>query len=140
MLALVESRFTASLDVGHLRDAEVEHLDAGAPVGAVCEKEVRGLEIAMDHPERVRLGERLGGLEQVVDRQLGREAALLLEELLEVLSLEVLHDQVRRAAGQRRHVAHAHHVLAANLDCGAAFAEESRDERRVVRQLGQAGT
>ena len=86
-------------------------------------------------PERVRLGQRLRGLQQVVDRQLGGEAALIFEQLFEVSALEVLHDHVRSAAGKRRDVAHAHHVLAPDLDRGAALAEKARDERRIVRQL-----
>ena len=84
MLDLVASKFDGVLRVDQLGDAEVEHLDAGAAVGPVREKEVRGLEIAMDHSERVRLGQRLGGLQQVVDRELRGEAALIFEQLFEV--------------------------------------------------------
>ena len=54
----------------HLRDAEVEDLDARLPVGALGAEEVRGLEVAVDDAERVRLGDRLAGLEDEVDRLL----------------------------------------------------------------------
>ena len=89
----------------HLGDAEVEHLDAGRAVGARGEEEVGGLEVAVDDAERVRLGERLAGLQHVVDG-LGRgEVAALLERPREVAALEVLHHDVRRRrsrAGRRR--------------------------------------
>ena len=62
-------------------------LTQGLPSARCDEKEVRGLEVAVDHAERVRLGQRLGGLEHVVDRELDGEAPLVLEELLEVLPL-----------------------------------------------------
>ena len=63
-----------------LRDAEVEHLHERPPSRSLREEEVRGLEVAMDDPERVRLGDRLAGLEDVVDGVADREVAALLEQ------------------------------------------------------------
>ena len=103
----------------------------------MSQKEVCGLEIAMNHSEGVRFGKRLGGLEQVIDRQLERDAPLLFEQLLEVLPLQVLHDHVRSAARQRGHVENAHHVFASNLDRRSPLAEKPCNERRIVRELGE---
>ena len=60
---------------GLLRDAEVEDLDAGRPVGTSREKKVRGLQVAVDDTDRVRLGERLARLQDAVDRLRDRQAA-----------------------------------------------------------------
>jgi hypothetical protein len=109
-----------------LRDAEVEHLDRGRPVGAVGEKEIRGLEVAMNDAERVRLGERLARLEHELERLVDGERAALRERVREVEPLEVLHHDVRRTVGQRPHVAHLRDVLALDARCGARFAHEAR--------------
>ena len=50
-----------------LGDAEVEHLDDERPVQAVRAEEVRGLEIAVDDPEDVGVGDGLAGLQDEVD-------------------------------------------------------------------------
>ena len=58
-----------SCRLGGLRDAEVEHLHRiDGPSARRDEEQVRRLEIAMDDAERVRLGDRLAGLEHELDR------------------------------------------------------------------------
>ena len=71
------------------------------PVGAPHAEEVRRLEVAVDDAERVRLGDRLAGLEHEVDRLLDGQRAALLEPRGEVPALEVLHHHVRRAVLER---------------------------------------
>ena len=126
-----------ALGVDHLRDPEVQDLDARAAVRAMHQKEIGGLEIAMHHPEGMRLGQRLGGLEHVIDRRVDRERPVLLEQVLEVRALEILHHHVRRAAGQRGDVEHAHDVLAPDLGGRASLPKKPGDEGRVVRELGE---
>ena len=54
-------------------------LTQGVPSARVREEEVRRLEIAVDDAERVRLGDGLAGLEDVVDGVVDGERAALLE-------------------------------------------------------------
>ncbi len=59
-----------------------------------------------------------------------------LQERVEVSPLEVLHDEIRRAALERAHVRHARHVLALDPRGRAGLAEEAPDglgARRRVR-------
>ena len=53
-------------------------LTSGAPVDRLREEEVLRLEVAVDDAERVRLGERLARLEDVVARASAARAAALL--------------------------------------------------------------
>ncbi|MEI7894109.1 MAG: hypothetical protein WCI05_13535 [Myxococcales bacterium] len=59
-----QSRGRRRLD---LRDAEVEHFDARGAVRACGEKEVCGLDVAVNHALRMRLGERFARVEHGAD-------------------------------------------------------------------------
>jgi hypothetical protein len=70
--------------VGHLRDAEVEHLDRELAVRAPDAEEVRRLEVAVDDAERVRVGDGLAGLKDELDRLLDGQRAALLDPRREI--------------------------------------------------------
>jgi hypothetical protein len=112
------------VQVGRHRDAEVEQLDDLAAVGHAGEEEVRRLEIAMDHVRRVRVRQGLERLERVVDR-LRRRQRPGAREHLEILALEVLHHEVRRAVRQHPRVHHAHDVLAGDAGDGGRLDGEA---------------
>ena len=71
------SRLGQRLGVGHLREPEVE--DARRDAVAVGEQDVRGLDVAMQDPGRMCVGEAVAdlraGLDRVVVRQVARRAA-----------------------------------------------------------------
>lgn len=106
-------------------------------VAAPREKEVRGLEVAVNDPQRVRLGERVARLQHVVDRLFRRQRPSRLEHAGEVGSVQVLHDDVRSTCLQRAHVADLRDVLALELHRGARLAQEARDRVRAAQRLGQ---
>ena len=70
---MISPVFVALPPTRRLRDAEVEHLDERRAVVAGRDEQVAGLEIAMDDAVRVRLGEGLERLQDVVDRVAERE-------------------------------------------------------------------
>ena len=110
------------------------------PVGAPDAEEVRGLEVAVDDAERVRVGDGDAGLEHELDRLLERERAALLEHGGEVAPLEVLHHHVRSAGLERADVEDAGHVLARDLHRGPGLAGEAGDDLRASEHLRAAGT
>ena len=54
-----------------LHEAEVDYLDDVGLVGSLGENDVRGLDVAVDQAERMRLGERAADLREDVDRARG---------------------------------------------------------------------
>jgi hypothetical protein len=64
------------LDLG---DAEVEHLDDAPVVAPIGEEQVRGLEVAVDDAERMRLGDRVGSLDHALHRLLDAEQENLVD-------------------------------------------------------------
>ncbi len=104
-------------------------------VGAGHEEEVRGLEIAVDDVERVRLGERAARLVGEGHGLLpGELAAALAGERGDVGALQVLHHHEGRAVLQRVDVHHAHDVLAGEAERGARLAEHARGHGVVVEE------
>ena len=122
--------------VQELGDAEVEHLHERRAVWPRSEKEVRRLEIAVDDPERVRLGERVARLDHAIDRVRDVELPALLDDGAEIAPCQVLHHHVRRAALERPDVGHAGDVLALDADRRLRLAEKPRDDLLVPRELG----
>jgi len=102
----------------------------------MSEEQIRRLEITVNDPERMRLGDGLARFEDVADRLLDGERAALIEHLREIGPLEVFHHHVRRAV-VRADVEYACDVLAVNLHRGACFAGESLHDLGVRRDLGQ---
>src|SRR5262249_4947161 len=80
----------------------------------------------MDDPQCVRLGERLAGLEDAIDRAIDRKWPLFLDDDREVRAFEVLHHHERRACLEDAHVEDARDVLAADLHGRAPLAKEAR--------------
>ncbi len=91
--------------LGEPGDAEVEQLHARGV--AVHQEQVARLEIAVDDAARVDRRERGGGAHRERDRLVHGEH-LALEPLLEILAIEPLHGEPRRARGAEpvRDVAH----------------------------------
>ncbi len=91
----------------------------------------------MDDARGVRLGERLAGLEDVLDGRLRGHRPARAERVGEVAARQVLHHHVRRAGLERPDVGHARHVLALDLHRGARLAQEALGERARLRRLRQ---
>ena len=100
------------------------------------EKEVRRLQVPVHDAEDVRLGDGLARLEHVVDRHDARQRTALLEEHVEVRSVEILHDEIGPTVAVAD-IEDAHDVLAADLGRRASLLHEARGELRVRRELGQ---
>ena len=128
----------SSLELGRrLRDAEVEDLEQARAVGALGDEEVRRLDVAVNDAERVRLGDALARLQHRDRRPPRHLRAVVAEDLVEVVALQVLHHHERHAVGQRAHVHHARDVLAAQPDGGLRLAKEPRDRRLALGHVRQ---
>ena len=79
------------------RDAEVDQLDDVGLAAGGGHQQVRRLDVAVDHPARVGLGQRRGGLGDQVDRARWRQRAALGHQLLQRDAVEQLHREVRQA-------------------------------------------
>jgi hypothetical protein len=121
-----------------LRDPEVEDLEQHAAVGARRQEQVGRLDVAVHDAERVRLGERLAGLDHQVDREARLQPALLGDQLADVLALEELHHEVRLAVAEPPDVDDPGDVLALELGGGLSLPDEPGDgligDRDVVAQ------
>jgi hypothetical protein len=120
-----------------LRDAEVEDLEQHRTVGLPRDEEVRRLDVAMNDADRVRLCDALARLEHQVDDDRGRLWPVVPEDLVEVVTLQILHHHERRAVGHGPDVDHARDVLVLQLDRRLRLAQEPRDGRRALRHLRQ---
>ncbi len=112
--------------VGRLGDAEVEHLHERRPVRPMREKEVRGLEVAVDDAETMRVGNRNTRLRDVVDGLRHGKRALS-ADAPEIGAVDVFHDEERLTARQRAEIADPRDVLAFDARGRPCFAEEPRD-------------
>ena len=92
----------------------------------------------MDDPRRVDLSEALASLHRVLDDLGDRQRGRRLQERVEVATLEVLHDEIRRAALERAHVRDACDVLALDARGRASLAEEATDRLRARRGVRAA--
>ena len=84
------------LALAQLRQAEIQHLGVLGSVAARDGHEVLGLEVAVNDPGLVRLGERGADLDEQLGRARERQRPLAREHGAQVLALDVLHDQVER--------------------------------------------
>ena len=101
------------LALGDLGEAEVEHLGEVLQPALGAEKDVLGLEVAVDDARAVRLFERAADLDQDRERALDRHRAFRAHRLVEVLALEVLHHDVERAVLELAVEEHLHRVRVA---------------------------
>ena len=83
----------------------------------------------MDDPGDVGFRQRLGCLEEVIDRLRRDEGTGLAEALSQIDALEVLHSDERCAVGRARDVEHADDVRALDLRGELSFAHETVDDR-----------
>ena len=119
-------------DLGHLRvagvgDAEVGDLDAAV----VADEHVVRLDVAVDDAVLVGVAQAGEHLHRDRDRALGRERALLLDDLLERAPLEVLHRDVRAAVGLAA-VVDGDDVRVVEARGGLRLAPEALDELAVL--------
>ena len=118
-----------AVGVQHLGDAEVEDLDdLLVPLVGVDarEEEVVGLEVAVDDPLGVRLGERAQRLPRRLDGLLDPDAPDALDALAERLALEQLHREVEVAVLALAEVEHRDRVRRREQAVGARLAQEAR--------------
>jgi hypothetical protein len=113
-----------------LRDAEVEQLDGVEALDAARQKEVVRLDVAMDDAERMRGRQSVTRLEDELDRTRNRCRARFADERAEILALEVLHDDERRALGRGTDFEDVSDVIVLDLGRSARF------DREPLRQLG----
>ena len=127
-----------AMTAGHARDPEVEHLHARRAVDGLAEEEVRGLQITMNDPERVRLGERLTCLHDTLDCELHGQRPTTREHRRQVAPVEALHHEVGHApARQLADVVHARHVLAPDARDRASLALQANDVLGQEERLGR---
>jgi len=120
-----------------LRDAEVEDLDRRNPVGASDEKNVGGLQIAMNDSDRVRLGNRVAGLDDDVDHLGGRKRAASTEDPREILAYEQLHDHIGRTVLEVTYVVHASNMVTEKRGGSARLPLETHHCGRIAHRLRQ---
>ena len=119
--------------VERLGDTEIEHLHERRPVGPRRDEEVRRLQVAVHDPRGVRVGDRLHGLEQVLDRLFEREPSALLEHLVEIQPAQILHDEVGQPVVEPARVHDAHDMLALQVRHRARLSQETADRQPVLR-------
>ena len=100
-------------------------------------EEVRRLDIAMNDPDGMRLGERLARFTYIRCRLLRREHTTLVEHRFEIRALEVLHDDERRPCLEPAHVEHRGDVTTPQLRDGARLAEEALHALHVAKHRRQ---
>ncbi len=91
----------------------------------------------MHDAERVRLGDRVAGLEHAVDGRRHGHRPVPADDRPEVVALEELHDHVGRARLERAHVEHARDVVALEAHGGPRLAREALDQPRVREAPGE---
>ena len=89
----------------------------------------------MDHADGVRGIERERDLVRDVERAVQLDRAFLLDQILERLALEVLHDEVHRALGQDAEVGDVDDVRVVDRRRRARLAQEAVDRLLVAREL-----
>jgi hypothetical protein len=124
---------TALRKAGGFRDTEIEDLH-DFPIIVAHQKQVIGLEIAMDDARRVGACQAPRGLSDDEERLLRGEAAHAQQPLREVLSLQELHREVGNALPHS--VVHDLHDVGAAQLCGShGLAREAGPNLAVVRGL-----
>ena len=81
------------------REAEVEHLDEVDVATEAAQEQVRGLQVAMDEPVRVRLAERVAHLGEPMHDATRLDGAEAIHEMLGVQAVQQLHRVEQAAVG-----------------------------------------
>ena len=129
------SAWISGVDFDRLRETEVEHLHERHSVDAARDEEILRLDVAVDDPERVGLGDPFDGLKDVVNGLGGAPRAALGDELSEVLPHEELHDHVGPPPSSLPTSIDPDAVLALQLHRSARLAEKALDRLFVSRGL-----
>ena len=127
------------LDLGQLRDAEVEQLHEVRLAEEVDEVHVLRLEIAVDDAVRMCGGERCADLQEDPlaprPRQQLTGEARTRDLLVQVVALEQLHREEHEAFGRGAEVADVDHVLVTNARGALGLLHEPLDEVGLAREL-----
>ena len=127
-----------------LADPEIDHLHLERARRSALDlrnrrredEDVLRLHVAVDHAARVRRGERLAHLAPDLRGEPRLEGALAPDVVGELLALEVLADEVRRAVGEMMHVEDVDDVRMLDRARDRRLAEEPRGHLRVLGELG----
>src|SRR5262249_51372782 len=108
------------------------------------EEEVRRLDVAMDDSVGVRDGERLARLHHQLGRSCERNAAIRLENHLEIFALEILHDDVWASVYRDTDVVYGGRVFALDLGGGFRLSGETANDlgfrgELVLQELDRDG-
>jgi hypothetical protein len=128
--ALTEAR-PRGLGLHQLRQPEVDDLHVQLVVVAEHEKQVLGLEVAVNDAGRVHLAQAAQGLDRKADGLTHLESAVLLDVGAEISALEQLHHQEGLPFAVLAPVEHLHDVGALHRRDGPCFAVEARERRFV---------
>jgi hypothetical protein len=131
-LGLTRSRLFGGAQLG---DAEVHDLDDLLPVRRALHEHVFRLQIAVHDAARMGGPERATDLHGDGDAALGREGALALELVRQVVPLEVLHGQKEAAVLQAAEVEDIEHVRVLDARGADRFLLEAEDDVRLRRIL-----
>jgi hypothetical protein len=131
------------LATDELGDAEVEQDHARGTIGVRPKVGVRiarqeyvvGLDVAMNHVQRVRLGQTRARLTRDPHRLRDREGPAAIQESGKVCPLQELHHEERQPLGSRAHVEHAHHVRVTHACDELSFTREPLANLVDVRHL-----
>ncbi len=122
-------------DLGH---PEVEDLEDELARVALGQKQVCRLDVTMDDPGLVRLGQAHCGLQHELGRDQRIERPHATQRALQILAGEHLHDHVRVARlGVGTGVEDLDHVIALDHAAGLRLAEEALDDLLVLTKLGR---
>ena len=120
------------IGLGDARDAEIEQLGRLHLVG---EQDVRWLDVAMDDAVAVRIGERAGELDADGEHPIAREAALLLQYLVERAAFDELHRDIGDVVGLAD-VVDRRDVGVAEIAGGLALAQEAARDLGITAKFG----
>ena len=116
---------------------EIEHLHAAFTAVGRTEKQIAGLQVAVDDAQPVGHGNGFASLDHVVDRVIDGQRTGALYQLTEVAPVQVFHDDIGRSARQTVDVQHAHDVFVADLDSGPSFPHEPGDRLGTEGHVGK---
>ena len=118
-----------------LGEAEIEDLRKIADRPRLDQKDVLGLEVAVNDPGSVRLVERAAHLDEDGESPGHREGPLVAHRLIQVPALQELHDDVERTVFELSVEEHFDGVRVRQMAHRSSFAPEARDEIFAIGEL-----